>query len=191
MGTTDNGPATALETTTGFLANRRDVLRTATGLAAAAIVGGTLLDRNQVAVAAGADGSIVGNIAGLGEFSVLAFSWGVSNSGSQHTGGGGGAGKASFQDVSLTKLTDALTPQLLVAVASGKHFKDASLTYGDKKGNPILRLDLRDLIVTSLSMGGSSGDELMSENLTLNFGRVVLSVGDATGGWNIIENKGV
>ena len=33
-----------------------------------------------------------------GEIDVLAWSWGMSQSGSFHTGGGGGAGKANFQD---------------------------------------------------------------------------------------------
>jgi type VI secretion system secreted protein Hcp len=37
---------------------------------------------------------------------VLAWSWGMSNSGTTHVGGGGGAGKASFQDISLTKYVD-------------------------------------------------------------------------------------
>ena len=36
------------------------------------------------------------------EIDVLAWSWGVSNSGSAHVGGGAGAGKANIQDLSLT-----------------------------------------------------------------------------------------
>lgn len=185
MGTTDNEPAI------GFLANRRDVLRTATGLAAAAVVGSSLLDRNQVAVAAGHNGTITGNISDLGEFSVLAYSWGLSNSGSAQVGGGAGAGKANFQDISLTKLTDALTPKLFVAVASGEHFNTASLTYSDTKGNPIIRLDIEDLIMTSLSIGGSDGAGLMTENLTLNFARIAVTVGNVTERWDISGNRGL
>jgi type VI secretion system secreted protein Hcp len=33
---------------------------------------------------------------------VLAWSWGVSNSGSTHQGGGGGSGKVNVQDLSFT-----------------------------------------------------------------------------------------
>ena len=35
------------------------------------------------------------------EIDVLAWSWGVSQSGTMHTGGGGGAGKVNVQDLSL------------------------------------------------------------------------------------------
>ncbi len=34
---------------------------------------------------------------------VLAWSWGASQSGSTHMGGGSGSGKASFQDINITK----------------------------------------------------------------------------------------
>ena len=37
-----------------------------------------------------------------GEIDVLAWSWGLSQSGSFHVGGGGGAGKANFQDISFS-----------------------------------------------------------------------------------------
>ncbi|MGZ4959716.1 MAG: type VI secretion system tube protein Hcp, partial [Methylomonas sp.] len=40
------------------------------------------------------------------EIDVLAWSWGVSNSGSAHVGGGAGAGKAHVQDLSFTKYID-------------------------------------------------------------------------------------
>lgn len=33
------------------------------------------------------------------EIEVLSFSWGVANTGGTATGGGGGAGKATFQDL--------------------------------------------------------------------------------------------
>ena len=36
------------------------------------------------------------------EIDVLAWSWGLSQSGSAHQGGGGGAGKVAVQDISLT-----------------------------------------------------------------------------------------
>ena len=37
---------------------------------------------------------------------VLAWSWGMSNSGTFHGSGGGGAGKANFQDISFTKYVE-------------------------------------------------------------------------------------
>ncbi|MBW3598199.1 MAG: type VI secretion system tube protein Hcp [Planctomycetes bacterium] len=37
------------------------------------------------------------------EMDVLAWSWGMSNSGSFHTGGGGAAGTSNFHDICYTK----------------------------------------------------------------------------------------
>ena len=34
---------------------------------------------------------------------ILAWSWGLSNSGTAHVGGGAGAGKVNVQDISVTK----------------------------------------------------------------------------------------
>jgi type VI secretion system secreted protein Hcp len=174
----------------GILTNRRDMLRGATGLAAVALVGGAIADQHRVAIAAGSNGGITGEISTLGQFEVLSFSWGLSNSGSAQVGGGAGAGKANIQDVSLTKLTDTLTPALFIGIASGKHYSSASLTYSDNKGNPILKLAMEEVMLTSLSLGGSSGGSALTENLTLTFARVTLSYGNASGSWDVAGNVG-
>ena len=59
---------------------------------------------------------------------VLAWSWGSSNSGSAHMGGGAGAGKANVQDLSFTKYIDKSSPILMQACLKGTHFTDAVLT---------------------------------------------------------------
>jgi type VI secretion system secreted protein Hcp len=192
--TDDEQGAQSAAATSGLTANRRDILRGATGLAAVALVGTALADHNRVAVAAGPNTAITGVIGDLGPFTVLAFSWGLSNSGTVSHGGGEGAGKANIQDVSLTRPTDALTPGLFVATASGQHFPTASLTVSDNKGNPVLRLELEDVLVTSLSLGGSGGGgggSALTENLSLNFGKVKLTVGSESGVWDVAGNAGV
>ena len=63
----------------------------------------------------------------IGEIDVLAWSWGMSQSGTTHMGGGGGAGKASFQDLSFTKYIDSSTNALMTALAKGTHVKTAEL----------------------------------------------------------------
>jgi type VI secretion system secreted protein Hcp len=71
-----------------------------------------------------------------------------------HAGGGGGAGKANFQDMSVTKRVDLSSAKLFNAASTGKHIKEALLTVrkaGDcpriSEGNhdrlPDLRLDWR------------------------------------------------
>jgi type VI secretion system secreted protein Hcp len=55
------------------------------------------------------------------EIDVLAWSWGLSNSGSAHVGGGAGSGKVNVQDLSVTKWVDASTPKLVLACCNGTH----------------------------------------------------------------------
>src|SRR5688500_271126 len=71
------------------------------------------------------------------EIDVLAWSWGVSNSGSAHVGGGMGAGKANVQDISLTKYIDKASPDLMLACCNGKHFTSAILTVRKAGENPL------------------------------------------------------
>jgi type VI secretion system secreted protein Hcp len=135
-----------------------------------------------------------------GEIDVLAWSWGLSQSGTTHTGGGGGAGKVNVQDLSLTKYVDKSSPELMLACCNGKHFTEALLTVRKAGENPLeyLKIKLQDLIITSLSTGGSGGEDRLTENVTLNFSKVTVDYqeqkADGTGGdkptmgWNIAEN---
>jgi len=107
---------------------------------------------------------------------VLAWSWGASQSGTTHVGGGGGAGKANFQDLSLTKYVDAGTNVLLTGLAKGTHFTKAVLTLR-KSGEgqkPYLIITMEEVMVTSLSTGGSGGEDRLTENVTLNFAKVTV-----------------
>src|SRR6185503_10736585 len=54
-----------------------------------------------------------------GEIDVLAWSWGMSNSGSAHVGGGAGAGKVNVQDLSFTKYIDSSSPSFYLTVCTG------------------------------------------------------------------------
>ncbi|MES2259288.1 MAG: type VI secretion system tube protein Hcp [Pseudomonadota bacterium] len=109
-----------------------------------------------------------------GDIDILAWSWGASNSGSFHAGGGGGAGKANFQDISFTKYLDKASPAILSALAKGSHIPEAKLLVrkageGQQK---YLEMTLTKVLVTSLSTGGSGGEDKLTENVTLNFAEV-------------------
>ena len=60
-----------------------------------------------------------------GKIDILAWQWGLSNTGTFHHGSGGGAGKANFQDISVSKYVDKSSADLLYSVASGKHIAKA------------------------------------------------------------------
>jgi type VI secretion system secreted protein Hcp len=132
----------------------------------------------------------------------LAWSWGMSHSGTTHTGGGGGAGKASFQDLSFTKYIDSSTNALMNALAKGKHLEEVTLMVrkaGDGQ-QKYIGIKMEEVLVTSISTGGSGGEDRLTENVTLNFAKVSFAytpqdskgtvAGDKTFAWNIAENDG-
>jgi type VI secretion system secreted protein Hcp len=110
------------------------------------------------------------------EIDVLAWSWGVSQSGSFHVGSGGGAGKANFQDISVTKWIDKSSPVLMLYCANGDHFPSAKLTVRKAGKNPLeyLTISMKKVLITSVSTGGSGGEDRLTENVTLNFAQVLV-----------------
>ena len=136
-----------------------------------------------------------------GEIDVLAWSWGMSNSGSAHVGGGAGAGKVNVQDLSFTKYIDKSSPDLMLACCNGKHYDSALLTVRKAGEKPLeyLKITMTELMVTSVSTGGSGGEDRLTENVTLNFASVKVDYVEQTpkGGtgdkpsmnWNIAENS--
>jgi type VI secretion system secreted protein Hcp len=106
-----------------------------------------------------------------GENDVLAWSWGMSQSGTMHVGGGGGAGKANFQDLGITKWVDKGSVTLMQACAKGTHIESANLIVRKAGDKPLeyIKLDMKELLVTSVSTGGSGGEDRLTENVSLNF----------------------
>jgi len=135
-----------------------------------------------------------------GEIDVLAWSWGASNSGSAHVGGGVGSGKVNVQDLSFTKYLDKSTPDLLLSTCNGKHWDQAVLVVRKAGETPLeyLKITMTEVLVTSMSQGGSGGEDRLTENVTLNFAKVKVEYVEQTAkggkgatpsmGWNISEN---
>ena len=107
------------------------------------------------------------------EIDVISWSWGISNSGSAHIGGGAGTGKANVQDLSFTKYMDRASPSLLLACCNGKHFPHACLTIRKAGEKPLeyIVITLKEVFVTSFSTGGSGGEDRLTENISLNFAK--------------------
>ena len=106
---------------------------------------------------------------------VLAWSWGMSNSGTTHQGGGGGAGKVNVQDISFTKYIDSSSNALLKACCEGKHYPEATLIVRKASGGaaPLeyVVITLNEVLVTAVSTGGSGGEDRLTENVTINFAK--------------------
>ena len=137
------------------------------------------------------------------EIDLLAWSWGASNSGSFGVGGGGGSGKVSLQDFSFTHYLDKSSPKLQLACWMGSHIKSAVLTMRKAGGtqNDYLKYTFTDLLVSSANTGGSAGEDRLTENITLNFGKVEMVYSEqksdgsmqagANVGWDLQANKKV
>lgn len=116
----------------------------------------------------GADPPISGESIGAGhpdEIEVLAYSWGVSNVGSA---------RPSPQDLSFTTYYSKASILLFQACCAGTVVPSATLTLRTAGAKPLefLKIKLDNVVVTSDSIGGSGGEERLTENFTLHFDKV-------------------
>ena len=108
------------------------------------------------------------------ELDVISWSWGGSQSGASHMGGGSGAGKVNIQNLSITKYVDKSSPTLFLKMCGGTPIKKATLVVRKAGDKPLeyIKLTMEDLIVSDMSTGGSGGkgsDDRITEHLSLNF----------------------
>jgi type VI secretion system secreted protein Hcp len=137
------------------------------------------------------------------EIDVIAWTWGMQQSGSRHTGGGGGSGKVNVQDLSFTKYVDKSSTDLMLFCCNGKHVKEATLTVRKAGESPVeyIKVKMSDCLISGVSTGGSGGEDRLTENVTLNFSKVEVEYtpqkedgsGDApaTMGWDVAKNEKV
>ena len=106
------------------------------------------------------------------EIDVLSYSWGVSQTGTMSYGGGGGAGKANFSDLSFMHRFDKASPILAMACASGEHIKEATLTArkAGKGQQDYLIFKMSDVLISSVQVSGSSEEPV--ESVSFNYSKV-------------------
>ena len=110
------------------------------------------------------------------EIEVLSWSWGVQQSGTMAHGGGGGEGKASFNDFNFTHHVDKSSPVLLKACATGEHIKEATITVrkAGKGQQEFLLIKLNDVIITSVNPSGSGDSAATAESVAMQSSKVDL-----------------
>jgi len=104
---------------------------------------------------------------------VYSVNIGVTNAGDTSGGGGGGAGKAVFEPFAVLKPIDALSPKLMLATATGKHYVKATIEIFGEGGNtapPILTWELNDVFVSAFGFS-TSGDQ-PCDAVSLSFSKV-------------------
>lgn len=138
-----------------------------------------------------------------GEIDVESWSWGETQSGTHATGGGGGAGKVAMQDFHFTMMVNKASPKLFLACAEGEHIAEAKLTCrkAGKGQQEYLIYKFTDLLVASYQTGGSRGELVPVEQISLNFSKVEVEYkpqkadgsldGSISAGYNQKTNKKV
>lgn len=137
------------------------------------------------------------------EIDVESWSWGQTQGGTGHAGGGHGAGKVQMQDFHFVMKASKASPKLFLACASGEHLGEALLTCrkAGKDQQEYLQIKMTDVMVSSYQTGGSHGDVVPTDQVSFNFAKIEWeykeqkadgSLGGSTkAGWNAKENKKV
>jgi type VI secretion system secreted protein Hcp len=108
------------------------------------------------------------------EIELVAFSWGVTQSGRPGGGGGGGSGRAQFKDFEFLMRVNKASPQLFLATVTGKHIKQALLSVrrAGKAQLEYLKIKFTDVLVTSFAQAG--GQNPPDETVAFNFAKIEL-----------------
>jgi type VI secretion system secreted protein Hcp len=110
-----------------------------------------------------------------GEIEVESFSWGVAQSATP-PGGGGGSGRASFEDLSVVTPFSRASPRLMQACATGEHLRSAVLTgrrSGGKAQFEFMTLVLSDVLVSAYRSGAASADKVVpSDEFSLAYSKL-------------------
>lgn len=135
-----------------------------------------------------------------GWIDVLNFSYGVSQSSSMFTGGGGGVGKANFDALSFTHYADKATPNLMQYCAAGKHVPTVEISCC-KVGNgsqEYMKITLTDCLITHAGPSGSTDDARVKESVGISYAKIKVEVKEqnadgsmgaaVTGTWDVKQN---
>lgn len=132
-----------------------------------------------------------------GEIDVLGWSFGGANPSSIGVGGGGGAGKVSLGEITITKFLDASSAEIFQAMCKGTHFETGKLTAYKGGGDalPYLVIEFEEMYPTAQSMGGSGGEDRFTESVSFAFGKITVTyteqgaagtaAGDHVGAWDV------
>lgn len=137
------------------------------------------------------------------DIDVLAWNWGMTQSGTTHMGAGGGGGKVNVADIVLTKYVDLSSNDLIRKCTDGSHIDEGTLIVRKSGGNTPVEyfiLSMENIMITSYQTGGSKdGLDRIQETLNLNFRKfeIKYTLQEETGatgassmhGWDIAENK--
>ena len=133
------------------------------------------------------------------EIQIMSWSWGGSQVSSVAGTGGSGAGKADLSDFSIMTYFDKATPKFFKSLGAGTHIKSGTMSAvkSGADGKPYLKVDFKELFVSSLQISGSSEIPTVSLSFSYNEIKIDYSVQDENGNlkstgpitYNTKENK--
>jgi type VI secretion system secreted protein Hcp len=93
---------------------------------------------------------------------IMSFHWGVSQPTTIGYGGGGGAGKASFADLTVHAPLDKVYPAVFIKSATGVHIPTVLISGAKAGGDSFtyFTITLTDCLVTSCNVSGADGAEV-------------------------------
>ncbi|MFP5209041.1 MAG: Hcp family type VI secretion system effector [Acidobacteriota bacterium] len=106
------------------------------------------------------------------EIQIMSWSWGASNVSSVSGTGGSGAGKVSLSDFNIMANFDKATPKFFKSVCAGTHIKTGTMSAikAGADGKPYLKVDFKELFITSLQISGSS--EIPAVSLSFSYNEI-------------------
>jgi type VI secretion system secreted protein Hcp len=137
------------------------------------------------------------------EIDLESWSWGETQVGAHAAGGGGGSGKVDMHDFSFVMKVNKASPKLLLTCSSGEHIKKAVLVCrkAGKDQQEYVKITMSDLLVSSFQTGGSAGNVIPVDQISLNFSKIEYeykeqkadgSLGSTVqAGWDLKQNKRV
>ncbi|MGP2447677.1 Hcp family type VI secretion system effector [Pantoea stewartii subsp. indologenes] len=132
---------------------------------------------------------------------VLSFDWGAQQPGNMAVGGGGGAGKVNYRDLTVEALIDKATPALVKYCASGKHLSKVQLSVCKAGGQEVeyTRITLEDVLVTQTDFTGVGHASTLGMQYSFQASKVALEYWEQASqgtkaasvqmGWDIKQNK--
>jgi len=105
-----------------------------------------------------------------GEIDIETLQWGLTNQEKKR----GGAGKVTIQDLSFVMKFEKASPKLMEAVADGKQFPEAVITF--RESRPVaeyLTITLTEVLISSYQTGiGQMNPNSQLDEVSLNFDKI-------------------
>jgi type VI secretion system secreted protein Hcp len=133
------------------------------------------------------------------QIELVSFSWGATQTARGSGGGGGGAGKAQIKQFEFLMRVNKASPQLFLAVVSGRHLKEASLSVtrgAAKAAFDWLKIKFTDVLITSYEQAAE--EDPPHELVAFDFAKVEMTVTPQTSkggpgtpvtvGWDLTKN---